>query len=73
MGDVFTLLHVMSSVSRLAKGIYAVFSHINSILVIQSNTSCHSSVTYNTLVNVYVDLLVFTRIAGTSYTGSGRY
>ena len=25
-----------------------------------------------TLVNVYVDLLVFTRIAGTSYTGSGR-
>ena len=26
-----------------------------------------------TLVNVYVDLLVFTRIAGTSYTGSGRY
>ena len=27
----------------------------------------------NTLVNVYVDLVVFTRIAGTSYTGSGRY
>ena len=27
----------------------------------------------NTLVNVYVDLLVFTCIAGTSYTGSGRY
>ena len=26
-----------------------------------------------TLVNVYVDLLVFTRIAGTSYTRSGRY
>ena len=26
-----------------------------------------------TLVNVYVDLLVFTCIAGTSYTGSGRY
>ena len=26
-----------------------------------------------TLVNVYVDLLVFTRIAGTSKTGSGRY
>ena len=26
-----------------------------------------------TLVNVYVDLLVFARIAGTSYTGSGRY
>ena len=26
-----------------------------------------------TLVNVYVDLVVFTRIAGTSYTGSGRY
>ena len=25
------------------------------------------------LVNVYVDLLVFTRIAGTSETGSGRY
>ena len=28
---------------------------------------------YNTLVNVYVDLLVFTRIAGTPYTESGRY
>ena len=27
----------------------------------------------STLVNVYVDLVVFTRIAGTSYTGSGRY
>ena len=27
----------------------------------------------NTLVNVYVDLLVFTCIAGTSQTGSGRY
>ena len=26
-----------------------------------------------TLVNVYVDLLVFARIAGTSQTGSGRY
>ena len=26
-----------------------------------------------TLVNVYVDLVVFTRIAGTSETGSGRY
>ena len=26
-----------------------------------------------TLVNVYVDLVVFTRIAGTSLTGSGRY
>ena len=26
-----------------------------------------------TLVNVYVDLVVFTRIAGTSYTGSGGY
>ena len=26
-----------------------------------------------TLVNVYVDLLVFTSIAGTSMTGSGRY
>ena len=26
-----------------------------------------------TLVNVYVDLLVFMRIAGTSWTGSGRY
>ena len=24
-----------------------------------------------TLVNVYVDVVVFTRIAGTSYTGSG--
>ena len=31
------------------------------------------SLTVFTLVNVYVDLLVFTRIAGTSYTGSGRY
>ena len=28
---------------------------------------------YNTLVNVYVDLVVFTRIAVTSKTGSGRY
>ena len=27
----------------------------------------------NTLVNVYVDLVVFTRIAGTLKTGSGRY
>ena len=27
----------------------------------------------NTLVNVYVDLVVFTRIVGTSLTGSGRY
>ena len=26
-----------------------------------------------TVVNVYVDLVVFTRIAGTSYTGSGTY
>ena len=26
-----------------------------------------------TLVNVYVDLVVFTRIVGTSKTGSGRY
>ena len=26
-----------------------------------------------TLVNVYVDLLVFTHIAGTLYTGSGHY
>ena len=26
-----------------------------------------------TLVNIYVDLVVFTRIAGTSKTGSGRY
>ena len=32
-----------------------------------------SSSTPITLVNVYVDLLVFTRIAGTSQTGSGRY
>ena len=29
--------------------------------------------TYITLVNVYVDLVVFTRIAGTLKTGSGRY
>ena len=27
----------------------------------------------STLVNVYVDLVVFTRIAGTLKTGSGRY
>ena len=27
----------------------------------------------HTLVNVYVDLVVFTRIAGTLKTGSGRY
>ena len=26
-----------------------------------------------TLVNVYVDLVVLRHIAGTSYTGSGRY
>ena len=32
-----------------------------------------SDLTENTLVNVYVDLVVFTRIAGTSETGSGRY
>ena len=30
-------------------------------------------VTYITLVNVYVDLVVFTRIAGILKTGSGRY
>ena len=29
--------------------------------------------TIYTLVNVYVDLVVFTRIAGTLKTGSGRY
>ena len=29
--------------------------------------------TITTLVNVYVDLVVFTRIAGTIKTGSGRY
>ena len=34
---------------------------------------CSPVITCCTLVNVYVDLLVFTRIAGTSYTGSGRY
>ena len=28
---------------------------------------------YFTLVNVYVDVVVFTGIAGTSQTGSGRY
>ena len=33
----------------------------------------HFNDCFNTLVNVYVDLLVFTHIAGTSYTGSGRY
>ena len=27
----------------------------------------------DTLVNVYVDLVVFTRIAGSSLAGSGRY
>ena len=32
-----------------------------------------SHMTVSTLVNVYVDLVVFTRIAGTSKTGSGRY
>ena len=29
--------------------------------------------TNSTLVNVYVDLVAFTRIAGTLKTGSGRY
>ena len=33
----------------------------------------HACAAIYTLVNVYVDLVVFTRIAGTSYTGSGRY
>ena len=32
-----------------------------------------TKMTNSTLVNVYVDLVVFTRNAGTSYTGSGRY
>ena len=32
-----------------------------------------SSLGFFTLVNVYVDLVVFTRIAGTSKTGSRRY
>ena len=36
-------------------------------------TDCHGMGPIDTLVNVYVDLLVFTRIAGTLYTGSGRY
>ena len=31
------------------------------------------SVVFTLLVNVYVDLVVFTRIAGTLKTGSGRY
>ena len=34
---------------------------------------CFCISTLLTLVNVYVDLLVFTRIAGTSQTGSGRF
>ena len=33
----------------------------------------YASYNSTTLVNVYVDLVVFTRIAGTSKTGSGRY
>ena len=33
----------------------------------------HFGCTSFTLVNVYVDLVVFTRIASTSKTGSGRY
>ena len=32
----------------------------------------HYFFTHITLVNVYVDFVVFTRIAGTSLTGSGR-
>ena len=34
---------------------------------------CDFTLTGVTLVKVYVDLLVFTRIASTSYTGSGSY
>ena len=34
-------------------------------------TLCHFLIV--TLVNVYVDLVVFTRIAGTLKTGNGRY
>ena len=39
------------------------------VLVLVSDALC----SLITLVNVYVDLVVFTRIAGTSSTGSGRY
>ena len=34
---------------------------------------CRIYFAMNPLVNVYVDLLAFTCIAGTSWTGSGRY
>ena len=37
------------------------------------NVSLHGFDVIWTLINVYVDLLVFTRIADTSQTGSGRY
>ena len=43
------------------------------ILSSQLPASIMNNVAKNTLVNVYVDLVVFTRIAGTSQTGSGRY
>ena len=33
----------------------------------------HDRISINTLVNVYVDLVIFTCIAGTLKTGSGRY
>ena len=46
----------------------------NSVIVCsQLPASIMNNVAKNTLVNVYVDLVVFTRIAGTSQTESGRY
>ena len=41
-------------------GELAIFQHVFKVPIV-------------TLVNVYVDLVVFTHIAGTSQTGSGRY
>ena len=38
-----------------------------------SKNAAEFKVTNITLVNVYVDLVVFTHIAGTLKTGSGRY
>ena len=43
------------------------------LMFVLSSTDRLPRFSVHKLVNVYLDLVVFTRIAGTSYTGSGRY
>ena len=71
----FTLLQVLESNSLTPielgpKEVYIIFLFYI-LFRLHANTTYHISDI--TLVNVYVDLVVFTRIAGTLKTGSGRY